>query len=78
MTTGWAVIQLLSGFKAGEGYKGVRTPWPDAVGTITSGTVDAWSLPEGLTTGRQIAIAAAGGTTHYDVSSDLLNNELGQ
>lgn len=78
LTTGRAAIQLLSGLKDGEGYEGVQTPWPDTVSTITGGAVDGWTLPEGLPSGRQIAIAAAGGTTLYDMPSDLLNSELGQ
>ena len=78
LTTGRAAIQLLSGLKDGEGYEGVQTPWPDTVSTITGGAVDGWTLPEGLPSGRQIAIAAAGGTTLYDMPSELLNSELGQ
>lgn len=78
LTTGRAAIQLLAGLKDGEGYEGVQTPWPDTVSTITGGAVDGWTLPEGLPSGRQIAIAAAGGTTIYDMPSDLLNSELGQ
>ena len=78
LTTGRAAIQLLSGLKDGEGYEGVQTPWPDTVSTITGGAVDGWTLPEGLPSGRQIAIAAAGGTTIYDMPSELLNSELGQ
>lgn len=78
LTSGRAMIQLLSGQKDGEGYEGIQNPWPDTVSTITSGGADAWTIPEGLPSGRQIAIAAAGGTTLYDVPSDLLNSELGQ
>lgn len=78
LTSGRAMIQLLSGLKDGGGYEGVQTPWPDTVSTITGGAVDAWTLPEGLPSGREIAIAAAGGITIYDVPSDLLASELGQ
>ena len=78
LTTGRAAIQLLAGLKDGEGYEGIQTPWPDTVSTITGGGVDGWTLPEGLPSGRQIAIAAAGGTTLYDMPSDVLNSELGQ
>ena len=78
LTSGRAMIQLLSGIKDGEGYEGVQTPWPDTVSTITGGGVDAWTIPEGLPSGREIAIAAAGGITIYDVPSDLLASELGQ
>ncbi len=56
----------------------MQTPWPDTVSTITGGSVDAWTIPEGLPSGRQIAIAAAGGITIHDVPSDLLASELGQ
>ena len=78
LTSGRAMIQLLSGIKDGEGYEGIQTPWPDTVGSITGGSVDAWTIPEGLPSGRQIAIAAAGGITIHDVPSDLLASELGQ
>jgi len=78
LTSGRAMVQLLAGLEDGAGYEGVQTPWPDTVGSITGGSVDAWTIPEGLPSGRQIAIAAAGGTTLYDVPSDLLASELGQ
>ncbi|MFZ5965363.1 TAXI family TRAP transporter solute-binding subunit [Thalassococcus sp. BH17M4-6] len=78
LTSGRAMIQLLSGLQDGQGYEGVQTPWPDTVSTITSGAVDAWTIPEGLPSGREIAIAAAGGITLHDVPSDLLASELGQ
>ncbi|MBL6638927.1 MAG: hypothetical protein ISP37_11535 [Planktomarina sp.] len=48
------------------------------VPTITGGGVDAWTIPEGWPSGREIAIAAAGGITIHDVPSDLLASELGQ
>jgi TRAP-type uncharacterized transport system substrate-binding protein len=78
LTSGRAMIQLLSGLKDGEGYEGIQTPWPDTVAAITGGGADAWTIPEGLPSGRQIAIAAAGGITMFDLPSDLLNSELGQ
>ncbi|UWQ97341.1 C4-dicarboxylate ABC transporter substrate-binding protein [Rhodobacteraceae bacterium M385] len=78
LTSGRAMIQLLAGLSEGEGYEGVQDAWPDTVGAITGGSVDAWTIPEGLPSGRQIAIAAAGGITLYDVPSDLLASELGQ
>ncbi len=78
LTSGRAMIQLLSGIKDGDGYEGVQNPWPDAVSSITGGSVDAWTIPEGLPSGREIAIAAAGGITIHDVPSDLLASELGQ
>lgn len=78
LTSGRAMIQLLSGIKDGEGYEGVQSPWPDTVSSITGGGIDAWTIPEGLPSGRQISIAAAGGITIHDVPSDLLASELGQ
>jgi len=78
LTSGRAMVQLLSGLQDGEGYEGVQTPWPDTVPTITSGGADAWTIPEGLPSGREIAMAAAGGITIHDVPSDLLASELGQ
>lgn len=78
LTSGRAAIQLLAGLKDGEGYEGIQTPWPDTVSAITGGGADGWTIPEGLPSGRQIAIAAAGATTIYDMPSALLNSELGQ
>jgi TRAP-type uncharacterized transport system substrate-binding protein len=78
LTSGRAALELLSGLKEGEGYEGVQSPWPDTVSTITGGGADAWTIPEGLPSGRQIAIAAAGATTIYDMPSDLLASELGR
>lgn len=78
LTSGRAMVKLLSGIKEGDGYEGIQTPWPDAVSSITGGRADAWTIPEGLPSGRQIAIAAPGGITIFDVPSDLLNSELGQ
>lgn len=78
LTSGRAMIQLLSGVADGEGYEGVQNQWPDTVSAITGGGIDAWTIPEGLPSGRQIAIAAAGGITIHDVPSDLLASELGQ
>ncbi|MGH1416234.1 MAG: TAXI family TRAP transporter solute-binding subunit [Pelagimonas sp.] len=78
LTSGRAMIQLLSGAKDGEGYEGIQTAWPDTVSSITGGGADAWTIPEGLPSGREIAIAAAGGITMHDVPSDLLASKLGQ
>lgn len=78
LTSGRAMLQLLSGKKEGDGYEGIQTEWPDTVSTITGGGADAWTIPEGLPSGRQISIAAAGGITIHDVPSDLLASELGQ
>lgn len=78
LTSGRAAAQLLSGLKDGDGYEGIQSPWPDTVSTIVGGGADAWTIPEGLPSGRQIAIAAAGGITIYDMPSDLLASELGQ
>jgi len=78
LTSGRAMIQLLSGIKDGEGYEGIQNPWPETVSTITGGGADAWTIPEGLPSGREIALAAAGGITIHDIPSDLLASELGQ
>ncbi len=78
LTSGRAMVQLLSDLKDGEGYEGIQTPWPDTVPTITGGGADAWTIPEGLPSGRLISLAAAGGVTLFDVPSDLLESELGK
>lgn len=78
LTSGRAMIQLLSGLQDGQGYEGIQTEWPDLESTITGGGADAWTVPEGLPSGRQISLAAAGGITIHDVPSDLLASELGR
>ena len=78
LTSGRAMIQLLSGLKDGEGYEGVQTQWNDMTPTVTGGGVDAWTVPNGLPSGREIQHAAAGAVTMYDIPSDLYNSELGQ
>ncbi len=78
LTSGRAMIQLLSGLKDGEGYEGIQTQWNETIATITGGGVDAWTVPNGLPSGREIQIAAAGGVTMHDIPSDLYNSELGQ
>lgn len=78
LTSGRAMIQILAGLKDGEGYEGIQTPWPDAISSITGGAADAWTSPDGVPSGRQIQIAAAGGTTIYDIPSDIHATELAQ
>lgn len=78
LTSGRAMVQILSGINDGEGYEGIQTPWPDTVSTITGGGADAFTIPEGLPSGRLIAIAASGGITIHDIPSDLLESELAQ
>lgn len=78
LASGRAMIDLLAGLKDGQDYEGVQTPWPDAVTAVTSGSVDAWTSPDGLPSGRQIRISAAGGITIYDVPKDLLASKKGQ
>lgn len=78
LNSGRAMIQLLAGLEDGVGYEGVQSEWPDAVSAVTGGSVDAWTSPDGLPSGRQIAIAAAGAITIHDIPSDLYNSELGQ
>ncbi|WP_165351965.1 TAXI family TRAP transporter solute-binding subunit [Salipiger sp. IMCC34102] len=78
LTSGRAMVSLLSGAQEGVDYEGVQSQWPDAESAVTGGSVDAWTMPEGLPSGRQISISAAGGITMHDVPSDLLASELGQ
>ena len=78
LTSGRAMIQLLSGLKDGEGYEGVQTPWPDVTSTVAGGGVDAWTWPGGLPGGREIQLSASGGLTIHDIPSDLYNSELGK
>ncbi|MEM7523143.1 MAG: TAXI family TRAP transporter solute-binding subunit [Pseudomonadota bacterium] len=78
LTSGRAMVQLLSGLKDGEGYEGVQTPWPDVTSTVSGGGADAWTWPGGLPGGREIQLAAAGGVTIHDIPSDLYDSELGK
>ncbi len=78
LTSGRAMIQLLAGLKDGEGYEGVQSQWNDTTSVISGGGVDAWTIPNGLPSGREIQLSAAGSITMHDIPSDLYNSELGQ
>jgi len=73
-----AVIQLMTGLKDGEGYKGVQVNWGQAVKTITDGTADAQVLPILFPDGRITQGLASGSMTVWSLPKDKYESEAFQ
>ena len=54
------MMQLVTGLKDGEGYKGVQVNWPQANKTIMDGTADMNLLPATVPSERIVAALSAG------------------
>jgi TRAP-type uncharacterized transport system substrate-binding protein len=65
-----SIIQLTTGFKDGNGYKGVQTNWGQAVKTITDGSADAVVLPILFPDSRITQSLASGNMTVWSVPKD--------
>jgi len=70
-----SVIQLSTGLKDGEGYKGVQVNWGQAVKTITDGSADAVVLPILFPDSRITQALASGNMTVWSVPVDKWNSE---
>lgn len=70
VTNARAVIQLSTGLKEGDGYKGVQVNWGQAVKTITDGSADAIVLPILVPDSRITAALAAGNMTVWSTPKD--------
>jgi len=70
-----AVIQLASGLKEGEGYKGVQVNWGQAVKTITDGSADAVVLPILFPDSRITQALASGNMTVWSVPAEKFDSE---
>ena len=54
------MMQLVTGLKEGEGYKGIQVNWPQATKTIMDGTADMNLLPATFPSDRIVAALSAG------------------
>lgn len=70
-----AVIQLTTGLKEGEGYKGVQVNWGQAVKTITDGSADAVVLPILFPDSRITQSLASGNMTIWSIPKDKWDTE---
>ena len=70
-----AIIQLSTGLKDGEGYKGVQVNWGQAVKTITDGSADAVVLPVLFPDSRITQALASGNMTVWSTPKDKWETE---
>ena len=70
-----AIIQLTTGLKEGEGYKGVQVNWGQAVKTITDGSADATVLPILFPDSRITQALASGNMTVWSIPKDKFESE---
>jgi len=70
-----AILQLVSGLKDGDGYKGVQVNWGQAVKTITDGSSDAVVLPILFPDSRITQALASGNMTVWSVPKDKWDAE---
>ena len=75
VTNARAIIQLTTGLKEGEGYKGVQVNWGQAVKTITDGSADAVVLPILFPDGRITQSLASGNMTVWSIPKDKWDSE---
>jgi len=70
-----SIIQLATGLKEGEGYKGVQVNWGQAVKTITDGSADAVVLPILFPDSRITQSLASGNMTVWSVPTEKWDSE---
>ncbi len=75
VTNARAVIQLTTGLKEGDGYKGVQVNWGQAVKTITDGSADAIVLPILFPDSRITQAVASGSMTVWSIPKDKWDSE---
>lgn len=75
VTNARAVIQLTTGLKEGEGYKGVQVNWGQVPKTISDGSVEAVVLPMLFPDTRITTVLAAGDMTIWSVPKDKFEGE---
>ncbi len=75
VTNARAVIQLTTGLKEGDGYKGVQVNWGQAVKTITDGSADATVLPILFPDSRITQALASGSMTVWSIPKDKWDSE---
>ncbi len=75
LTNARSIIQLATGLKEGEGYKGVQVNWGQAVKTITDGSADAVVLPILFPDSRITQALASGNMTVWSTPKDKWESE---
>jgi len=70
-----SIIQLTTGLKDGDGYKGVQVNWGQAVKTITDGSADAVVLPILFPDSRITQALASGNMTVWPIPKDKWEGE---
>ena len=75
LTNARSIIQLATGLKEGEGYKGVQVNWGQAVKTITDGSADAVVLPILFPDSRITQALASGNMTVWSVPAEKFDSE---
>lgn len=75
VTNARAVIQLTTGLKEGDGYKGVQVNWGQAVKTITDGSADAVVLPILFPDSRITQALASGSMTVWSVPKEKFESD---
>lgn len=75
LTNARAIIQLSTGLKEGEGYKGIQTNWGQATKTITDGSADAVVLPVLFPDSRITQALASGNITVWSTPKDKWETE---
>lgn len=70
LTNARSVIQLVTGLKEGDGYKGVQVNWGQAVKTITDGSADAVVLPILFPDSRITQALASGNMTVWSIPKE--------
>jgi len=70
LTNARSIIQLATGLKEGDGYKGLQVNWGQAVKTITDGSADAIVLPILFPDSRITQALASGDITVWSIPKD--------
>ena len=75
VTNARAVIQLTTGLKEGDGYKGVQVNWGQATKTIMDGSAEAVVLPILFPDSRITQAVSAGNMTVWSIPKDKWDSE---
>jgi len=70
-----AIIQLTTGLKEGDGYKGLQVNWGQAVKTISDGSADAMVLPILFPDSRITQALSSGDMTVWSIPKDKWHSE---
>ena len=73
-----SVIQIVTGLKDGEGYKGIQSDWGQVVSVVSDGTADMAVLPELFPSGRVVQLSAAGRMRAFPIPKAVFEGEAMQ